>query len=523
MKNALISVYHKDGIVEFAQALTELGFTIYASGGTFKHLSEKGIAALPVSNLVGGEAILGHRVVTLSREVHAGLMSRNTKEDITELAKLAIPRFDIVCVDLYPLEAEIAKPDSTRESVIEQTDVGGPTMIRSGVKGGRVVICDPQDRMRVIDWLKAGEPTNGFVEELGAKGEFVIAKYCMASAGYLSSGNYAGILGERVATCKYGENAWQAPAHLYSTKTDDPLALDKFTVVEGTPPSYNSWVDIDRLLQTSTHIAQAYVTNGGDTPMIAVGGKHGNACGAAVGNDPAEVLKQMMSGDPLAIFGGLVITNFEVSEKVCEALAGKMLDGIIAPSFTLPAIEILRRKGDKCRFIVNPALSSLSGNLDQATRFRYVRGGFLTQPNYTFVPNLSSEEIKKYDTATQDQEDDLLLAWAIGSTSNSNTITLVKDGHLIGNGVGQQDRVGAAQLAITRAERSGHEVKGAVAYSDSFFPFPDGPQTLIDAGVTAILTSSGSVKDPATIDVCEKNNVALYMVPDQAGRGFFGH
>src|SRR3989338_755147 len=135
MKNALISVYHKNGIVEFAQALVELGFTIYASGGTFKHLTGNGITALPVSDLVGGEAILGHRVVTLSRKVHAGLLAKNTEADIVELASLAIPRLDLVCVDLYPLEAEIAKPDSTRESVIEQTDIGGPTMIRSGSKG----------------------------------------------------------------------------------------------------------------------------------------------------------------------------------------------------------------------------------------------------------------------------------------------------------------------------------------------------------------------------------------------------
>jgi len=523
MKTALISVYHKDGIIEFAQALMELGFTIYASGGTFKHLSENSITALPVSDLVGGEAILGHRVVTLSREVHAGLLAKNTEEDIAELASLAIPRLDLVCVDLYPLEAEIAKPGSTRESVIEQTDIGGPTMIRSAAKGGRVVICDPQDRQWVIDWLKAGEPANGFVDELSAKGEFTIAKYCMTSANYLSNGKYAGFSGERVATCKYGENAWQAPAYLYSAGTHDPLALDKFVVAEGTPPSYNNWADIDRLLQTASHIAGAYAINEGVGIAIAVGVKHGNPCGAAAGPDRAEVLKKMMSGDPLAIFGGLVMVNFEVNEALCEVLAGKMLDGIIAPAFTAGAIAMLRRKGDKCRFVVNPALSGLSDNLDWTPRFRCVRGGFLVQPNYTFIPALSDERIKRYGTATPMQEDDMLLAWAIGSTSNSNTITLVKNEQLIGNGVGQQDRVGAAHLAITRARRSGHDVTGASAYSDSFFPFPDGPQTLIDAGVTAIFTSSGSIKDQATIDVCAKHNVALYMVPDQAGRGFFGH
>jgi phosphoribosylaminoimidazolecarboxamide formyltransferase/IMP cyclohydrolase len=345
----------------------------------------------------------------------------------------------------------------------------------------------------------------------------------MASAGYLSGGIYAGFSGERVATCKYGENAWQAPAHLYSTGTPDPLALDKFVVVEGMPPSYNNWCDIDRLLQTMTHITAGYTINQGVNTPIAVGVKHGNPCGAAAGPYLSKVLAKMMAGDPLAIFGGLVMTNFEVDDALCESLTGKMLDGIIAPAFTEGAIAMLRRKGNKCRFIVNPALRGLAGNLDQTPRFRFVRGGFLVQPNYTFIPDFGRGEIVKHGNATTAQECDMMFAWAIGSTSNSNTITLVKDEQLIGNGVGQQDRVGAANLAITRAQRSGHDVTGAAAYSDSFFPFPDGPETLIKAGVTAIFASSGSVKDQATIDVCAKHGVALYMVPDQVGRGFFGH
>lgn len=336
-----------------------------------------------------------------------------------------------------------------------------------------------------------------------------------------SDGKYARFSGVRIATCKYGENAWQTPAYLYSTGTHDPFALDKFVVVEGTPPSYNNWVDIDRLLQTASHIARAYVTDEGTDTAIAVGVKHGNSCGAATGQDRAEVLKKMTAGDPLAIFGGLVMANFEVTENLCEVLAGKMLDGIIAPAFTAGAIAMLRRKGDKCRFIVNPALSKLSDNLDRVPRFRYVRGGFLAQPNYTFIPDFDRGEIVKHGKATPVQECDMMLAWAIGSTSNSNTITLVKNEQLIGNGVGQQDRVGAANLAITRARRSGHDVTEAAAYSDSFFPFPDGPQALIDAGVTAIFTSSGSVRGQETIDLCEKHGVALYMIPDHIGRGFF--
>ncbi len=526
MRNALLSVYNKDGIVEFAQALGKLGFTIYASGGTFKHLTESGITTLPVSDLVGGEAILGHRVVTLSREVHAGLLAKNTEADIAELASLAIPRLDLVCVDLYPLEAEITKSSSTRESVIEQTDIGGPTMIRSGVKGGRVVICDPQDRHKIIEWIKAGEPPNGLVSDLCAKGEFTIAKYCLTSATYLSGGKYTGFSGERVATCKYGENGWQWPAYLHSTGSSDPLSLDKFVVTEGAPPSFNNWCDIDRLIQTATHIGRVYEINKGfGINALAVGVKHGNPCGAAVGSHPATVLGQMMGGDPLAVFGGLILVDFKIDEELCAPLVGKMLDGIIAPAFTQGAIELLRRKGDKCRFITNPALSSfaLRNGMDKTPRFRFVRGGFLTQPNYTFVPDLDHIGILKCGKATPQQHCDMMLAWAIGATSNSNTITLVGNEQLLGNGVGQQDRVGAANLAISRARRAGHDVSGAVAYSDSFFPFPDGPKTLIDAGIKAIFTSSGSVRDKEIIALCEESEVVLYMIPDHMGRGFFGH
>lgn len=523
IKTALISVYHKAGIAEFARSLQELGITIYASGGTAKHLKAAGIEVKDVATLVGGEAILGHRVVTLSREVHAGLLATDSQADEGELTNLDIPRIDLVCVDLYPLEQEIAKQESTLLSVIEQTDIGGPTMIRSAAKGERIVICDPADRQTVVDWLRAGQPDDKLINRLAAKGEFVVSKYCAASANYRSNGKYVGFFGEQKTVCKYGENAWQAPAYLYSTSTSDPLALDKFVVVEGTPLSYNNMIDIDRLLQTSTHIATAYSLNQGVGTAIAVGVKHGNPCGVAVGPDRADILRKMMLGDPLAIFGGLVMVNFEVDQTICESLVGKMLDGIVAPAFTETARQMLRRKGDKCRFVVNPALRDLANSLDRTPRFRYVRGGFLMQPNYTFVPDFDRGEITKHGKATVFQECDMLLAWAIGSTSNSNTITLVKDEQLIGNGVGQQDRVGAAQLAITRAKRSGHSVAGASAYSDSFFPFPDGPQTLIDAGVSAIFTSSGSIKDQLTIDICAKHGVALYMVPDAVGRGFCAH
>jgi len=525
MKIALISVYNKQGIVEFAKELVGLGFKIFASGGTAKELSAAGIEVTDVASLVGGGAILGHRVVTLSREVHAGLLARDNSEDRAELEKLKIPFIDLVCVDLYPLTDEVSKAGSTLESVIEKTDIGGPTMLRSAAKGRRIIVSDAEDRPKVIDWLKSGQSDKeSFISKYCAKAEFIVSNYALVSARYLSLGNIDGVVAREVSSLKYGENAWQVPAGLFKNEIVDKLSLANFKLITGTTPSYNNLADVDRLLQTITHIAAAYDVNFSQAPKIAIGVKHGNPCGAAVSDDPALAIQKMLEGDLRAIFGGLVMVNFSVDEKLAEVLlthkmeAGRrLLDGIIAPSFTPEAIEMLKRKGDKCRFLVNEALESLDKNsLDSHKRFRYVRGGLLVQPNYTFVPDMVG--------APPDQKrSDMLLAWSIGSTSNSNTVTIVKDGQLLGNGVGQQDRVSCCQLAIKRATDANHSTKGAVAYSDSFFPFVDGVEVLANAGISAIFATSGSVRDEEIKNYCKEKNINLFMVPDSEGRGFFGH
>ncbi|MEK7170688.1 MAG: hypothetical protein AAB774_00060 [Patescibacteria group bacterium] len=497
----MISVYNKDGIVHFARTLEEMGWNIIASGGTAKKLKEDNIAVSDVAEVVGGNAILGHRVVTLSREIAAGLLAQDNNTDRAELELLGIPWIDLVCVDLYPLEAEIGKEGATRDSVIEQTDIGGPTLLREAAKGRRIVICEAEDRQRVLTWLANDEPDCAeFLNDLAAKAEGYVARYCLASARYHSAGSIDGMIGTRVQTCKYGENAWQTPAGLFSTGTNDPLALDKFELVAGTAPSYNNFCDIDRLLQTMTHVAAGFDVNTSLVPQIALGAKHGNCCGAAV-DDRAHLVAtgHMLKGNQRAIFGGLVMLNFTVDANVAEHLLHfgmdddrpRLLDGIIAPEFDPVAIETLKRKGGKCRLLANPALKSLrESSLDQTARFRNVRGGFLVQPNYTFVFDIDDPDLSLSRELTTPQHIDVLLAWAVGSTSNSNTITLVKDGMLIGNGTGQQDRVGCCELAVKRARDAGHDPCNAVAYSDSFFPFTDAVGVLAQEGISVILTSS---------------------------------
>lgn len=529
-KNALLSAYNKKGIVEFARDLISLRWKLYGSKGTVGELAKAGIEATDIATIVG-EPILGHRVVTLSREVHAGILSRDIQEDIDEVDKLGIPRFGLVYVDIYPLEKETQADGATLESVLELMDIGGPTMLSSASKGQRIVVCDQRDLGFIIDHLKSGQSiTLEFTEALAAKADFVVSRYRALTANFRGQGEYFTFHGVRSRVCKYGENAYQTPAAFYSAQSSDSLALDRFELVTGTPPSYNNLCDLDRLVMTMTHASAALDILPSPVP-IALVVKHGNCCGAAFGWNPADALKRMIEGDEIAIMGGVVMTNFPLDEHLAEILlsyhmkdARRLIDGIVAPNFTEDAVDLLRRKKDKCRLLKNSKLAKLERqDVADDLRFRHVRGGVLVQPNYSFIFSPFDKRIEVHGGRNTDIEPSLSFAWAIGSTSNSNTITLVKDGFLIGNGTGQQDRVGAAKLAIDRARRNGHDPEGAVAYSDSFFPFPDGPQVLIDAGIIAILTSSGSVRDKETIELCEEKEISLYMIPDEIGRGFFGH
>jgi phosphoribosylaminoimidazolecarboxamide formyltransferase/IMP cyclohydrolase len=549
---ALLSVYDKTDIEAFAKGLVELGWQVYASGGTAKVIKDAGIAVTDIAELVGGQAILGHRVVTLSREISAGLLAdKNSNADLAELQALNIPIIDLVCVDMYPLEEAIAKAGSTKNDVITQTDIGGPTMLRSAAKGQRIVLSRSEQRKDVLEWLQAGKPDEEkFIGELAACAEYESARYIATSAHYLNGTNVSSSIAHKTTPTKYGENPQQADAAFYADNrvSVDPLGLDQFEHVQGMERSFINMTDIDRLLQTVTHIAAGLDHNFGSVQSIAVGVKHGNACGVGAADTAVEAVQKMLEGDTRAIFGGVVMLNAAIDKHVAEALMhyamddGKtrLLDGVVGASVSDEALELFSR--NKLRVVINPALAKLNASsIDKNRRIRPVRGGVLEQPNYDFILDLSADYIQKHGEVTDQQKHDLIIGWAVGSTSNSNTISIVKDGKLIGNGVGQQDRVGAGQLALTRTttdlpelEEQGdtivlkvklnkQKLQDAVAYSDSFFPFPDGPGLLAKAGIKAILTSSGSVADETVIQSLTEQSVAIYMVPDKIGRGFYFH
>ena len=537
-KWALVSVYDKTGIKEDVRRLVKMGWSIISSGGTAKVLAEAGIAVTDVAELVGGGAILGHRVVTLSREVHAALLADALKpEQLAELVEKEIPFIDLVRCDFYPLRDAIADPKATIDSVVETTDIGGPCMVRSGAKGLRIVVCRKPDMLWVLDELEnAGDISLENRQKLRARAEFEVTKYTLDSATFHGAGQFQGFVGERISVPAYGENAWQTPAGLYTTGTDDSLALENFKVIEGSEPSYNNLCDLDRLLQVLTHVCAVWQKNQWQIPSIVVGVKHGNSCCVAVGDidNLLETMGRAITGDTRAIFGGLVICNFEVTGAIAEAMINfgmsegitQKFDGVIAPRFDDNAIEVLTRKKGKCRIIVNSQIFSAQQTLDTAPRFRQVRGGFLIQPNYTFVPDFSNDpEMVRFGGMSASQAKNLALGWAIGAHSNSNTVTITANNRLLGNGVGQQDRVGAAELAIKRAVDAGHkaELQGASAYSDSFFPQIDAVEVLIRAGIESIFSTSGSINDRAVRELCMTNGVTLVQLPDKKARGFFGH
>ncbi len=552
MRRAVLSVSDKTGLVPFGRDLVARGFELVSTGGTAKTLADAGVPVTNVSDVTGFPEMMEGRVKTLHPMIHGGIIARRRNlDDLAVAAKHGIGLVDLVVVNLYPFVETAARPNLPVDDLIEQIDIGGPSLVRAAAKSFRdvIVVVSPEDYGLVIASLDTEEDMPLDVRlGLALKAFDHTADYDGAIAATMQEFQAVNteltrdsvFLPETIRLTMrkwrelaYGENGWQTPACHYSTGSNDPLALDKFKLVAGTAPSYNNLCDLDRLLQTITHLAAAYEVNCGDVPHMAVGAKHGNPCGAAVGT-PEKVLKQMVIGDSRALFGGLPIANFPLDEALVEILltyvqptgTRRLLDGVIVPDVTEGALEMLRRKGDKCRIFVNPALANLGvSSLDYQRRLRYVRGGFLAQPNYTFIVDLSSPEIEKIGEMTPEQGGSMLVAWAVGSTSNSNTITLANDHRIIGNGVGQQDRVGAAELALKRATDAGSKqlIRGAVAYSDSFFPFPDAVAVLAKAGVAAILTSSGSVNDALTKEVCAEYGVALRLIPDKIGRGFFGH
>jgi len=515
-KNALVSVYRKSQqVVQVAADLKNLGFKIYASRGTARFLAQNRVKVVDIEKLTGFPPILDHRVVSLNPRIHAGILAKNTKEHEVQLKKLEIPKFDLVIVDLYPVWEGMRT--GNLEKTLDLIDIGGPTMLRAAAKNfnnGRVVVCDVRDVKLVISKLKvSGEVDFETRKKLAAKVFAMMEKYDGAIADFLrneAKGQALELKFGKGKKLRYGENPHQKGWFYEGEGVRDQLAIQKFKQLQGKELSFNNYLDIDAAVNALSQVG------GKEVACVVI--KHTNPAGFAVGKTIDEAYEKAWDGgDPLAAFGGVVGLNRPVDRGLAKnLLIGKkgeknFFEVLLAPSVDKEALEILYERKD-LRVLVNPALKN--PKFSNEKDFKKIRGGILYQEPNNYEASEESLKIVTKKKPTKKQIQDLLFAWKAVKVCRSNAICLVKDQILISSGVGQQDRKEACKIAVAKAidpdrGKTKSTPLGSVAASDAFFPFSDGPELLIKAGVKAIIQPGGSIRDQETIDLCNRHNVAM--------------
>lgn len=500
MKRALVSVSDKTNLVEFVSELTKLGYEIISTGGTKKTLEDAGIKTIGISEVTGFPEIMDGRVKTLHPNVHGALLCvRDNPDHVKQLQELNIDYIDLVCVNLYPFKETVLKPGVSHEEIIENIDIGGPSMLRSASKNYKSipVICDPKDYDAVIKELKEQGNTSLTTREfLAAKVFRHTARYDAMIADYLTTKTgdkfpeSFTITYDKVQDLRYGENPHQNAAFYKGMNPKYSLANAK--QLHGKELSYNNIQDGNAAIE---------ILKDFEGQSAVVGLKHMNPCGVGIGNTIDEAWDKAYEADPVSIFGGIVAFNEPVNASVAEKLSNIFLEIIIAPKFDEDAFEILSKKK-------NIRLMELDTTLEVNAKYKVtnVNDGLLVQ-------DIDDHKIKEEELRcvtnrkpTDEEMKQLLFAWKVVKHVKSNAIVLVKDNMTIGVGAGQMNRVGAAKIAI---EQAGEKAKGSVMSSDAFFPMPDTVENAVAAGITAIIQPGGSIKDQLSIDVCNEHGIAM--------------
>ena len=501
VRRALVSVYDKTGLEELGRGLAKAGIEVVSTGSTAAKLREAGVTVTAVDELTGFPECLDGRVKTLHPRVHAGILADRRLEDhVQQLKDLGVEPFDLVVVNLYPFTDTVASGAAPDECV-EQIDIGGPTMVRAAAKNhpSVAVVVDPSSYAEVLEAVEAGGFTFEQRRALASKAFQHTASYDVAVASWFANAydgsdategfpSFLGATYTRSEVLRYGENPHQKAA-LYTNGMTDSLA--SATQHHGKAMSYNNYVDTDAALRAANDFS-------GTTVAII---KHANPCGIATGSDVAEAHRKAHACDPVSAFGGVIAVNRPVSLAMAEQVAEIFTEVIVAPGYEDGAIEVLSRK---------PSIRVLEttghpGGLD----VRHICGGILLQ-EFDAVTAPGDDPTAWTLAVGEPVADlsDLEFAWRAVRAVKSNAILLVKNGATVGVGMGQVNRVDSCKLAVSRA---GDRVVGSVAASDAFFPFPDGPQVLIDAGVKVIIQPGGSVRDAETIAACEAAGVTMYF------------
>jgi phosphoribosylaminoimidazolecarboxamide formyltransferase / IMP cyclohydrolase len=497
---ALLSVSNKAGVVDFARGLRELGADLYSTGGTMKSLVDGAIEVHSVSELTGFPEILDGRVKTLHPSVHGGILARRDLPEHMEAIKQAgIATIDMVVVNLYPFVQTVTKSGVTLEEAIENIDIGGPTMIRSAAKNYEsvVVIVDPGDYGWILQQLRQGTLDSAARMKLAQKAYQHTASYDTAIARYLSEEmfpEHVTLALEKAYGLRYGENPRQKACFytVQDVKAKDH-GLGALVHLSGPEISFNNLLDFDSAVSTLSEFAR---------PTVAVL-KHTNPCGLASRDSMVEAYVLALSGDPVAAFGGVVACNRPIDMPLAEEINKTHYDAVIAPEYSGDALVLLSQK-KSLRIVKVPFPQSMEDELE----FRNVRGGFLAQTRDRIAEDeMSPTQVSKRAPTAQEM-DDLRFAWRAVKAIKSNAIVLARDSVLVGMGAGQPSRVESVAIALKKA---GERAKGSVLGSDAFFPFADGPQLALDAGITAIIQPGGSVRDEEVVATVDQSGAAMVV------------
>lgn len=526
VKRALISVSDKTGLAEFAKALHgEFAVQLISTGGTAKFLRDQGLPVTDVSDVTGFPEMMDGRVKTLHPKIHGGLLGlRDNPQHVAAMKQHGIEPIDLVCVNLYPFEQTINKPGVGFEEAIENIDIGGPSMIRSAAKNHRfvLVVTSPDRYEKVLGDLRQHNGSSCGKHRLkqaqrafAHTGEYdrVIAEYLAkqissddsaspSSAADLPSGLALRL--HKQQALRYGENPHQKAA-LYVDRKPNEASVAFAKQHHGKELSYINLLDADAALGAVKEFSQ---------PAACIV-KHTTPCGCAVAADLPTAFRRAYEGDPLAAFGGIVAMNREIDLATAQAITSidKLLEVIVAPGFAPDALALLKERWKNVRLL---EVGQVGVRDPSELHLHKIVGGYLIQERDLAGADLSEWKIVSARPPTPKEMEDLAFAWLVCKHVKSNAIVVAKDGMLLGAGAGQMDRPSAARLAIAKA---GDRVRGAVAASDAFFPFPDGPQLLLDAGVTAIAQPGGAMKDKESIDAVNQAGAAMVFT----GRRHFKH
>ncbi len=516
IRRALVSVYDKTGLEELVRGLHAAGVTLVSTGGSARLIEGLDVPVTKVEDLTGFPECLDGRVKTLHPRVHAGILAdRRLESHVAQLEDLGIEPFDLVVSNLYPFADTVASGAGVDECV-EQIDIGGPSMVRAAAKNhpSVAIVTSPGRYADVLAAVEAGGFGLADRQRLAAEAFVHTASYDVAVASWMGSvltdtsggdgfPGWVGATWEKSAVLRYGENPHQSAA-LYvnagSAGSGAPAALATAEQLHGKEMSYNNYVDTDAARRAAADF---------DEPAVAII-KHANPCGIAVGGDVAEAHRRAHACDPVSAFGGVVAANRAVSVEMAEQVAEIFTEVIVAPAYDEGAVEVLARKKN-IRVLVCD-LPAAGGEAEM----RPVSGGILLQQRDHVDAELDGPggddpaawTLAAGEPASPEQLADLAFAWKACRAVKSNAILLARDGASVGVGMGQVNRVDSCRLAV---ERAGDRAAGSVAASDAFFPFEDGPQILIDAGVAAIVQPGGSVRDELTIDAARAAGVTMYF------------